>query len=173
MGAFTSINFGIEINPPLPPGVQIGVRSSPHPLRFLGLNLPVGISTASVDVQSPNFDKAKAASTVVFAHLDTGASVTSIDIQLAEMLQLIPTGVSQSFTANGSSTMPAFAIDLMFPNTSLTPFINLSISSCKLNFNLNNKDRYPKNFGLLLGRDILARWNIVWNGPSSTVFIND
>jgi len=29
------------------------------------------------------------------------------------------------------------------------------------------------NFGVLIGRDIMARWNIVWNGPSSCVFIAD
>jgi hypothetical protein len=27
--------------------------------------------------------------------------------------------------------------------------------------------------GILIGRDIMSRWNIVWNGPTSTVFISD
>jgi hypothetical protein len=31
----------------------------------------------------------------------------------------------------------------------------------------------PRNFGVLLGRDVMARWNIVWNGLTSTVFISD
>jgi hypothetical protein len=25
----------------------------------------------------------------------------------------------------------------------------------------------------LIGRDVMSRWNIVWNGPTSTVFISD
>jgi hypothetical protein len=110
------------------------------------------------------------------AHFDTGASITSIDIGLAMHLKLTAKGYSNSLTASGIQCMPNFVIDAAFPNTSLSPFVNLKIGSCKLNFDLPkaiSDPNDPKNFGILLGRDIMSRWNIVWNGPTSSVFIND
>jgi hypothetical protein len=109
------------------------------------------------------------------AHLDTGASITSIDISLAKHLKLIPTGQSVSKTAKGPQLMPDFVIDLSFRAT-LSPFFNLQIGSCDLGFNLQQCLSDPNdsvNFGILIGRDIMSRWNIVWNGPTSTVFISD
>lgn len=41
---------------------------------------------------------------------------------------------------------------------------------------LNISSDHPvdfNNFGLLIGRDIMSRWNIVWNGPTSTVLVSD
>jgi len=173
MGSFYRHNIGININPPPAPETQIGINSSPFPLLLMGLNLPVVISTASLYLENPNFNKALASSITILAHLDTGATKTSIDIGLAKHLNLTPTGSLQSTTAAGLITMPTFAIDLQFPNTSLKSFINLSIGSCNLNFDITGNLNEPKNFAILIGRDILSYWNIVWNGPTSTVLIND
>jgi len=173
MGAFYKHNVNININPPISPESQIRISTSPSPLLFVGLNLPVVISTASLYLENPNFNKVLTSSITVLAHLDTGASKTSIHIGLAQFLNLIPTGSLQSATAGGLITMPTFAIDLHFPNTNLASFINLQIGSCNLNFNMNGDLNDPNNFAILLGRDILSRWNIVWNGPTSTVLIND
>jgi hypothetical protein len=74
----------------------------------------------------------------------------------------------------GPIQTPDYAIDLSFPNTNLSPFFNLKIGSCKLGFNLaDNNPNLQRNFGILLGHDVMAKWNIVWNGPTSTVFISD
>ncbi len=165
MGSFHSHPFDFNITPKLPPDTQIGVAVSPGKLLMLGLNIPVAISTASGDSQIPDFDKNSAFTVGVTAHLDTGASITSIDIELAKKLNLIPTGPTIVYTANGPAEMPSYVIDLHFPNTNLMPFINLPIGSCNL--------AGQNNFSILLGRDVMSRWNIVWNGPSSTVIIND
>ena len=167
-------NIGFNITPEPHPNTKIGVLFSPLPLLRFGFNLLVTISTASLSSKSSNFDKSLLSSINVMAHLDTGASITSIDIELAKHLKLIPTGTSSSHTAAGLKEMLNYVIDLNFPNTNLRPFINLPISSCKLPFDIKgdlNDSR--KNFGLLLGRDILSHWNVVWNGETSTVFIND
>ncbi len=174
MAIYHHHNFGININPPLPPGSQVGIALNHISLFLLGLNIPVEISTASAFRQSP--DPLPLNSTIVMAHFDTGASITSIDISLAEYLKLIPSGLITNNTAGGIQEMPTYAIDINFPNTNLNPFINLRVGSCKLQFDLNNNiknSNNPKNFGLLLGRDIMSKWNIVWNGPTSTVFISD
>jgi hypothetical protein len=173
MAHIISQNFGFNINPVPPPGTKVGIAASPQPLILQGLNLPITISTASAYLKSPGFNKSLISSLVVMAHLDTGASITSIDIGLANHLKLLPTGVSPSFTAAGPTTMPTFAIDLFFQNGKMAPYINLSVGSCKLNFNIAGNLTDPRNFGILIGRDIMSRWNIVWNGPTSTVIIND
>ena len=173
MGLSYHPNFGINITPSLPPGTKVGFNISPFPLFVLGLNIPVAISTATADSSNPEFDKTLISSASVMAHLDTGATITSIDIKLAEYLKLISTGSKDSLTAGGKITMPTYAIDLYFPNTTLSPFINLPIGSCNLNFDINKSINDPQNFAILLGRDVLSRWNIVWNGPTSTVLIND
>ncbi|GAB6392959.1 MAG: cellular and retroviral pepsin-like aspartate proteases [Treponematales bacterium] len=167
-------NFHVKANPPLPEGTGLTISVSPQPLALMGLCIPVEISTASIFRQCP--EPAPLASIAVMGHFDTGATKTSIDITLAQHLSLKPLGISTIYTAAGAQAMPDFAIDLSFPNTKLSSAVNLKIGSCKLNWmmpdnpqSLNN----PKNFGILLGRDIMARWNIVWNGPTSTVFISD
>lgn len=174
MGSFRQHNFGFQINPPLPHDTQVGVIMSPDRLQLLGLNMPVEISTASADRQPPT--PLALNSIVTMAHFDTGASITSIDVNLARHLNLIATGESISHTAAGAHRIPTFAVDLSFPNTDLSPFSNLQIGSCRLYFNIRNcqeNPNDPQNFGLLIGRDIMSKWNIVWNGPSSTIFIND
>jgi hypothetical protein len=135
-------------------------------LRVAGLTLPVTISHASLFTQTRPELAGKALS---MAHLDTGASRTSIDVGIARKLKLIQVGDTYITTAGGIIKSPTFLIDIYFPNTTLSPFINLEISSC----NLHVINDVSPPFDILLGRDILARWNIVWNGATSTVFIND
>jgi hypothetical protein len=173
MGIFNALNFGFQITPPLPEGTKILPRIDHTQLLLMGMNIPVAISTATVFRGSPK--NIPVLSVLVMAHLDTGASITSIDIRLAEHLSLIPTGQSTSGTAAGPQSMPNFVIDLGF-RANLSPFANLQIGSCKLGFNLErclSNPNDPTNFGILIGRDIMSRWNIVWNGPTSTVFISD
>ena len=174
MGIYTHQNYSYNITPPPPSDTQVALNVSPHYLYFLGFNIAVEISTASCFRKPPK--NMPLSSIVVMAYFDTGASVSSIDINLAKYLKLDSTGQSQSRTASGSEIVPNFVIDISFPNTTLSPFHNLRISSCKLGFDLaksikNQND--PQNFGLLIGRDIMSQWNIVWNGPTSTVIIND
>jgi len=166
MGSFRLHNIGIQTTPPLSQETKITIHTAPYPLLFDGLNLPVIISTASAYRSPVNPHSIKTAQ--VLAHFDTGANKTSIDIELAKELNLIPIGESPSHTAAGLSQATDFVIDLGFPGTNLQPFINLQISSCKL----SNPD-LPIKFQMLLGRDIMSRWNIVWDGPSSTVIISD
>jgi len=130
-----------------------------------GLNISVLVSTASV-YRTPN--DLSVNSSQILAHFDTGATKTSIDIGLARLLDLIPIGESPSHTAAGLRQATNFVVDLSFPATNLQPFKNLQISSCEL-----ANPNIPLKFKMLLGRDIMARWNIVWDGPSSTVIISD
>jgi hypothetical protein len=173
MAIFSHLNLGLNVTPPLPQGSKILPRIDPAQLRLVGMNIPVEISTATVFRMPPN--GIQLSSVFAMAHLDTGASITSIDIRLAKHLNLVSTGQSTSKTAGGPRRMPEFVIDLSF-RVPLSPFLNLQIGSCDLGFNLEHglvDPNDPANFGILLGRDVMSKWNIVWNGPTSTVFISD
>jgi len=173
MAIINEYAFRVRINPPPPKNTHVAVDFSPFPLRQSGFNLPVEVSTASMHSSPPL--NMPLFSTVVLAHFDTGAGVTSIDIELAKHLNLSTTGQSEVRTAAGRQIMPNFAVDISFSNTKLSPFHNLRISSCRLGFDLANNmnTSKPQNIGILIGRDIMSCWNIVWNGPTSTVIISD
>ena len=173
MAVLTGCKFSVKVNPPPPEDTHVAVDFSPLPLLQSGFNLLVEISTASI-FRNPPLNM-PLSSIVVMAHFDTGASATSIDIELAKHLNLLATGQSENRTASGPQVMPNFAVDISFPATQLNPFHNLRIGSCRLGFNLANNITSPKpqNMGILIGRDIMSRWNIIWNGPTSTVIISD
>ena len=166
MGSHSSFGINLHSKPPIPKDTQFAISLSPESLVLSGLNMVAVISTATVN-RPPN-DLNVMQSAQVVAHFDTGATKTSIDIELAKKLSLIPTGQSPIHTAAGLINAANFVIDLGFPGTSLKPFQNLQISSCQL-----SDSSRAVQFELLIGRDVMSRWNVVWNEPSSTVFIND
>lgn len=113
---------------------------------------------------------------LVMALLDTGATTTTISDKVAEALELIPLGFSKIYTAAGLAESADYAVDISFPNGALTGFANLKVGSCNLPYNENLPEEQRMevtNFGALIGRDMMSRWNIVWNGPTSSVFISD
>lgn len=163
-----------NFSPALPAQTKVSIATSPLSLMQSGFNIPVSISTAS-SIRNSNPD-IKVNTVIVMAHFDTGASKTSIDQKLAGHLGLSAVGLSPINTAAGSVLTPNYAVDISFPGTRLSPFANLPISSCNLSTNISDDGNIPlspQNIGLLLGRDVMSRWNIVWNGPTSTVFISD
>lgn len=170
------ISGGIQASKPLQEGTQLRLVFSHIPLARSGFNIPVLISVPA-SPSTPNQEtQTEVKSVSIMAHFDTGASITSIDKKLAEYLALIPVGAGMTHTAAGPARVLNYVVDLSFPGAKLSPFFNLPISSCDLNYQFDGDlpgKVTPQNFGLLLGRDVMSRWNIVWNGPTSTVFISD
>lgn len=176
MSHYNHFSIGLNINPPLGPGSKVGIQQSPSVLRGQGLNMLMELSTATAFVNQPSNPTPRSV-IAVMAHFDTGASLTTIDSRLATHLGLTATGVSPISTANGVTNTSNYALDVAFVNTSLRRIVNLQVSSCTLaHFNLQTALTNPndqRNFGVLIGRDIMSLWNIVWNGPTSTVLISD
>ena len=166
MGSIRSYSFGFQIVPPPPENAMVNIKVSHIPLVSNGFNIAVVVSTASA-FQIPNNPQSVKA-VQILAHFDTGANKTSIDIELAKQLNLIPIGESPSHTAAGMRQATDFVIDLSFPGSNLHPFRNLLISSCKLTNPVT-----PPPFKMLIGRDVMSRWNIVWDGPTSIVIVSD
>ena len=174
MSQFSSVPFQFKIEPPLESQRRVNIVLNPITLMNVGLNIPVQIMTSSIYRKGQ--DKEPFKTITLMAHFDTGASKTSIDIKIAEHLGLSATGEAKQRTAGGERVYPTYAIDLLFPSTQLTPFLNLQVNSCDLcfSFELFNEQRINQtNLGILIGRDIMSKWNIVWNGPTSSVYISD
>ena len=158
-----------KITPTPPPETHIEIKSSPLALVVAGANIAVSI-TAVPDHSEAFAYRLPTIQTV--GHIDTGATLTSIDISLAKTLGLGQTGYILTQTAGGPQRMPTYVIDLTFPLVGLQPLYSIKIGSCQLGYKINEKPSV-KNFGILIGRDVMSRWHITWNGPTSTVTICD
>ncbi|MCL2433118.1 MAG: retropepsin-like domain-containing protein [Clostridia bacterium] len=109
---------------------------------------------------------------IVLAHLDTGSNVTTVDKRLAVDLGLILVGGCTTHTAAGPIDANKYMVNITFPNTELKGF-NLIVNDCVLHYDPHAETLNPEFFAMVIGRDIMEHWNIVWNGPSSTVIISD
>lgn len=158
----------------VPNGVQVFTNNSGKELFDKGFNIIVELSTSTVFSKQPNYPRK---SMMVVAHFDTGASITAIDKKLANYLALNSIGVGSVNTASGVSDTNYYSIDMHFVNTPLKSISDLRVNEVDLkHFNLQSCLSNPNeenNFGLLLGRDVMANWSIFWHGPSSSVFISD
>ena len=159
----------IELNadPPINPDTNVTLSFGAKGLMKAGFNIPVVITDVPLDKGGTSYT-----SKLVLAHLDTGASLTTIDEKLAKELGLIPIGTSLIHTAAGPKDVKCYAVSITFPNTNLKGY-RLNVNDCILPYDNTKSSLDPQNFALLVGRDIMAHWNIVWNGPSSTVIISD
>jgi hypothetical protein len=72
----------------------------------------------------------------------------------------------------GVQHLKKYAVQMSFPNTGLRPTI-LYVVGGDLGYKGKESNMNPNNFSVLLGRDIMANWNVVLNGPTSTAFISD
>jgi hypothetical protein len=136
---------------PLDPGpcIQVTVRNSNEVIEVwkdLGLAIPKSIT--------------------VKALLDTGAAVSVISNTLAQTCGLFPTsGGGKVRTLGGELSCREFAANLSFPGTKLHEFDSIRIVSAPF--------EGERNYACLIGRDILCKWIIKFDGPSKRVSITD
>jgi hypothetical protein len=120
-------------------------------LRKQGPALTVEISVPSdLAAESPQ-------SHVGLALIDTGASVTSVNEAPLRALGLRPTGVTEVATPSSpGSRQPVYPCVLSFPGTPLPaiPFNEVVAS-----------DLTAFGVSVLIGRDILAHCQFIYNGP--------
>jgi hypothetical protein len=166
MAHFAQTQYSIKIDPPPPNVEKITAITGSKALSVSGLNFPVALT----GLQSQKQKQPK--SVIVMAHFDTGASITSIDRRVAKELDLSPIGIAKMQTASGLEESKRYMLQIAFPNTGLKGY-RLDVGDCNLPFNGKFNDISHGNFAVLIGRDIMSKWNIVWNGPTSTVFISD
>lgn len=145
-----------------------------YPLANDGAIIDVEISVASKFANTP--DHAPLVPFRTFALLDTGASHCAISEELAIHLGLAVIGETTVSSFGGTYEATIHLADISFPDSTLGPVSNLGLTTCQIAFSLLRYREDPEdytNYSLAIGRDVLAGWNVVWDGPSSTVIISD
>ena len=96
--------------------------------------------------------------------IDTGASITVINPRVADSRRLRQTGFALVSAAGSQAQYPEYVASLKFPGTSLRGFELVRVVGCQL-------PRQP--IACLIGRDILRKWLLTYDGQSATVTISD
>lgn len=98
------------------------------------------------------------------ALIDTGASLTIINPQLAETYKLKYTGRENISAVGHTGSYPSYAATITFPDQKLRPFDVVRIVACPL---------ASAAMSCLLGRDILRYWELIYHGESGEVTVRD
>ena len=97
------------------------------------------------------------------ALIDTGAGATAIDVSVCATLDIAPVGVKQVGTAGGQTAQPLFPVSLHLPGTGLPRFDISPAIGCDLS---------GQGILALIGRDVLSRCVLMWNGPMGHVILS-
>lgn len=150
------------ITPEGQPTVKI---TGQHALFIAGISIDIEIALdiettknfQSQDIKIPN-------PIVVKGLIDSGCTYTSIDESIVNSLNLSILGFSDTHTANGSRSATVHAVSLKFPGALLIEKPIHRVQSVNLS---------GQPYQVLIGRDLMASWNINYNGPAGFVSICD
>jgi len=146
---------------PPPPG-QTGGVPNPQAMAVAGPVLEVQIEIPSVLAQSLQATNSPIPPPVVgIALVDTGASITSVDVSIATRLGLNPNGVAMVGTAGGPRQQSTYQARLSFPGTPLPGFEHPKVLGCDLTGQMV-MNQQP--IIALIGRDFLLHCVFVYSG---------
>ena len=98
--------------------------------------------------------------------VDTGASISAVDVAVLNQLGVQPVGTANVGTAGGQQTQSTYPAKFTFPGMPGMPSIEFSTL---IGSNLTGQivpGPQQGNLIVLLGRDILERFVFVYNGPA-------
>jgi len=98
------------------------------------------------------------------ALIDTGAAVTIINPQVAATCKLRQTGFAHIVAADNEGRYPEHAASIRFPGTDLKGVDPIRVVALRL---------VRRPFSCLIGRDILRKWVVTYDGLSGQVLIRD
>lgn len=94
------------------------------------------------------------------ALIDTGASISVVDLSVISNLQISPVGISTVVTTAGSVRQNLFPVKVMLPR------LAVEISA------VLGADLRPFGVVALIGRDILSRFLMIYHGLGGTVTLS-
>lgn len=151
---------------------QSGDQPFPEGLLLVGVTLPVQIEIPPVLADELRHSGQTVPQPVTgHALVDTGCNISGIDITVVQQLNLQPIGKADSSNAHGlRKQKETYAAQVRFPDTDL-PKINFNIL---VGFDLSDQadrglvqDSQVKLIALL-GRDILTRFILIYDGLSGS-----
>lgn len=100
-----------------------------------------------------------------FALVDTGAFATAVDETVFTSLGIPPIDEVATDTAHGAGKSKIYPASVTFPGMNVNEMPMGRVIGCKLKW----KTRDDKEIIMLMGRDLLSSFLLVYNGPSSDV----
>lgn len=167
MAIFSQINFQVRHiqNPANPGQVQTQLGVGPHSLFAGGIVMDMALAIDGVTAQSMRTANQTIPTAVTAkALVDTGCTITSIDDSIAQQLGLAVRGYTTTHTAAGPINCGQYFVALSFPGTNLQGRTLHRVQSVNLS---------GQPFNVLIGRDLMASWNINYTGPAGFISISD
>jgi predicted aspartyl protease len=133
-------------------------RPNPSKLLSEGPHIEILISTTRLELEEGRAIGLEFRELSVHALIDTGASLTVINPQIASTCKLLQTDWNRVTTVGGmAGRYPAYAAAISFPSTDLPAFDVIGVVACPI-----IEQRF---FACLIGRDILKKWQLTYDGP--------
>ena len=161
MPTYNSFNFEVRGNPQ--PGQQIP-QPSPKSLAIDGPIMQIQVEIPPVLAESLQKSSTPIPNPVEgFALIDTGASITAIDDVIFGQLGINPNGVARVGTAGGPQQQSTYPVRLTFPGTGIPGVNHGKALGCNLTGQIVLGKR---RLIALIGRDILQRFILIYNGSA-------
>ena len=140
---------------------------SPAGLQVTGPVLPVQVEVPSaLAAQLQHAGQALPTPVAGFALIDTGASVSCVDAAVIQQLGVQPVGTAQVGTAGGPQSQAIYPARLVFPGTNIPPVDFNHLIGSNLSGQIVAGHQGP--LIVLLGRDILQHFVVIYNGPAGS-----
>ena len=137
---------------------------TPTDLILQGPHIAILISATRVEVEEGRSLGLEFPELPVRALIDTGASLTVINPEIAKTCKLKQTGHQMINAVGGQAgEYPAYAAALSFPGTELPSLNATRVVACPI-------IRQPF-FSCLIGRDIMSKWLLTYDGRTGEVEI--
>jgi len=139
-------------------------RPNPSTLLQVGPVIDILISTTRPELEAGRAIGLQYQELAVKALIDTGAALTIINPQIAASCKLVQTDWSMINSVGGrAGEYPAHAAAISFPGTELPTFDVIRVVACPI-------IKQPF-FSCLIGRDILRKWLLIYDGPNGVLEI--
>jgi len=103
-----------------------------------------------------------------YALIDTGASATAVDEDILQQLSVVPIDLMPTATPSGDGKSFVYPAKITFPGLNLTDLAMGRVIGSKLKWQtIDNKEII-----MLLGRDLLRYFLMIYNGPGSTLTLS-
>jgi hypothetical protein len=137
------------------------IQTAPDVLRRKGAIFPVEISIPQTLRDYLTAQKMRIPPPVSgSALIDSGASISAIDLSVVSALQISPMGVATILTPAGPAKQN------LFPARFELPRLRIDISA------VLGVDVKPQGIIALIGRDILSRFLMIYHGPGGRVTLS-
>jgi hypothetical protein len=103
-----------------------------------------------------------------YALIDTGASATAVDEDILKQLSIVPIDLMATSTPSGDGKSFVYPAKITFPGLNLNDLAMARVIGSKLKWQTVD----GKEIIMLLGRDLLRFFLMIYNGPGTTLTLS-